>query len=180
MAILSAKTKTPQEISIFNRLLKTISCWKCYVYGLEKFWHNGCEQSKREWRKLWIINIKVKKIKSFFILKKYLENFSGDYKMKNKLGILFALVLGLAITGSTFAQNNQTMSSKNKTNSSKMSSKAATQTPDDSGTMSSKTTTKKSSKHMAKKNKKHHKHYTAKNRKHHTAKRRSTKEVQGS
>lgn len=92
--------------------------------------------------------------------------------MKSKLGILFALVLGLAITGSTFAQNNQTMSSKNKTNNQTMSSKTTTQTPDNSGTMSSKTTTKKSSKHMAKKHKKHHKH--------HTAKRTSTKGVQGS
>ena len=59
--------------------------------------------------------------------------------MKSKLGILFALVLGLAITGSTFAQDNQTMMSKDKTSNSKMT-----------GKMTAKSTTKKSKKHHKK------------------------------
>ena len=59
--------------------------------------------------------------------------------MKNKLSILFALVLSLAIAGSTLAYSNQTTPPKNTTTNSKMSNKTV-------------------SKKMTKKHRKHKKH----------------------
>lgn len=64
--------------------------------------------------------------------------------MKSKLGILAAIILGLAITGSTFAQTTKTTS--------------PTDMKTTNSTMSGKTMSKKHKKHGKKKHHHHHHH----------------------